>query len=335
MKKILKTIACCLGALAIAFTAFFVPTTKKSANAVYTSPPNGLTWTSSNIIVTNNPCYSQNSDIFNTLNYDYAKNTLNFKLTVSNVSLSGFDINLYSNFWYGFNSSYQDNKFLGTLDFHSNTLGEMILVSNPDGNGSFTKFLFGIIPSAEGATLNMKSLEVGYGKSFLSNVPSDYFGFPSLVDSTYNNFTIYSFTDTANWKYIFLFNSSIILNDYNALLYNIYYDSSSVDLTDNQIYQEGYDEGYNIGLALGSTDGYNNGYSIGYDVGFGNGRNEGIQNANNYSFLGLFGAIVDAPLTGLRSLFNFEFLGINLLSFITSLLTIALITFVIKKLMGR
>lgn len=341
MKKILKTIACCLGALAIAFTAFFVPTIKKSASAdvipaVVTTPPNGLTWTSDNIQIAHTPCYSEYASLNSPLSYDYALNIYSFKLVVSSVSLSGYNIDLYANIYFDFDKSYSSNIFMNSSDFHVNTTGYFNVIKLKDHNNTYTKLAYLIIPGDNGATFNMKSLELGYGKSFFQNVSNDYFGFPSLIGSPeYDNYMIYSYTDTSNWKYIFAFPSSVTLNDNNSIKYNIFYSLASVDFSDNQIYQEGYDEGYNRGLALGTTEGYGNGYDTGYDVGFGNGRNEGIQNANNYSFLGLFGAIVDAPLTGLRSLFNFEFLGINLLSFITSLLTIALITFVIKKLMGR
>lgn len=60
------------------------------------------------------------------------------------------------------------------------------------------------------------------------------------------------------------------------------------------------------------------------------GKADGIESANTYSFTGLFTAIFDVPIQTLFGLLNIEILGVNLYSFFTGLLTLALIIFVIK-----
>lgn len=335
MKKILKTIVCCLGALAIAFTAFFVPNINKSASASVI----GLTWTGTNLQTPYGSITSNGGNINSPVD-NYSVITFKPGITISGSSVNGFTFNFYQQASFYNNASFKPWEQQGTYNYTYNSTGHIVIshIYLPNSTNMF-RFILMVIPNSDaGPTLNMKTYEVGYYGSFMSNVPSSYFGSLSTTSefsNLNNNFVIHSYTDTANWRYIWCLRSYYAFNDNWGLNYNIYYQKSEVDFTDNDIYNEGYSDGYSEGLDVGESNGYNSGYNSGYNVGFGNGRNEGIQNANNYSFLGLFGAMIDAPLNGLRSLFNFEFLGINLLSFITSLLTIALITFVIKKLMGR
>ncbi len=103
-------------------------------------------------------------------------------------------------------------------------------------------------------------------------------------------------------------------------------------------YQLGYDAGYSDGYTSGNSDGnsqgYQDGYSAGQSIGYGNGYNDGIEQSGQYSFNSLIGAVIDAPVSAFTSLLNFEILGINILGFISGLLTLALIIFIIKLCMG-
>lgn len=76
----------------------------------------------------------------------------------------------------------------------------------------------------------------------------------------------------------------------------------------NNNYQQGYDYGYQ----LGKIDGYNKGF---YD---------GAASSNDYTFRSLFSAIIDVPINAFKAIFNFQFLDINLLDFVTSLLTLVI-----------
>lgn len=55
---------------------------------------------------------------------------------------------------------------------------------------------------------------------------------------------------------------------------------------------------------------------------------------DNYTFLSLFGSIIDAHFNTLKSLLNFQFFGINLWSIFTLLLTISLVFMALKFLRG-
>lgn len=106
-------------------------------------------------------------------------------------------------------------------------------------------------------------------------------------------------------------------------------DIQFMGLTSNQSVIVGYNSGYNVGL----NDGYGNGYSVGLSEGKSLGYNMGVSSANNYSFLGLFGAVVDAPITALSGLLNFDLLGFNMLNFFYALCTCALVIAVVRMIL--
>ena len=145
--------------------------------------------------------------------------------------------------------------------------------------------------------------------------------------------------------------------DLSSYDYSKYWYLDPPNLTDNQYYQsgftQGYSDGYKEGLNVNSnesfTDGYNkgqvDGYNKGliqgakeptqnaYDRGYEAGKIAGISSANDYTFLGLLGAVVDAPLTALTGLLNFDLLGFNMANFFYALVTCALIIFVVRLLL--
>ena len=117
-----------------------------------------------------------------------------------------------------------------------------------------------------------------------------------------------------------------------------------------------FDDGYNKGYSIGKDEGYNNGYSAGDSAGFA----RGVDSANTYSFLGLFGAIFDAPIKAIfggtstlpagttitdsngntitlqstttvnrAGLLNFDIMGVNLSGFVLALFSISIIVVVI------
>ena len=215
------------------------------------------------------------------------------------------------------------------------------------------------------STYNVTNLSVGDNKRYLSSseIESDY-RFPAVFDMNitlttnfnyrdiylmsvrsfynesssygYNEFTYYS----SSSDYLrFRFYSYFTANTFNEHFYLTSHDYYFVqNLTDNQYYKDGYntgvDEGYKTGYYEGNNVGYSNGYKQGETVGYNNGYNVGIEKASDYSFLSLMGAVIDAPVSAFTSLLNFELLGINLLSFITGLLTLAIIIFIIKLILG-
>lgn len=142
-------------------------------------------------------------------------------------------------------------------------------------------------------------------------------------------------------------------------------DYKSFNPSDNDFYVAGfnsaskgyYDTGYNNGYNKGKTDGYNTGFSAGDSQGYA----RGVESANTYSFLGLFGAIFDAPIKAIfggtsilpagttitdsngntitlqstttvnrAGLFNFNLMGVNLSGFVLALFSLSILVVVIK-----
>lgn len=86
-------------------------------------------------------------------------------------------------------------------------------------------------------------------------------------------------------------------------------------------YNKGYNDGNKDKQAYGETQ-----KNIGY--------NKGVEDANNYSFTGLISAVFDVPIQTIFGMLNFEILGINILTIVTSILSIALLIFVLKMIFG-
>lgn len=168
-------------------------------------------------------------------------------------------------------------------------------------------------------SITMGSMQMGWYNGYGFNIFANYV---SYNDINGKQFTVYFPFGYVN------------ANDYYAyaLQPRTYY--LSTNLNDDIIYKQGYDNGYNDSLnewsdilyENGFKDGRNEGQAIGKQEGY----NEGIRDANEYSFLNLLGAVVDAPIQALSGLLNFDILGFNMLNFFLSLLTLALIIFVVR-----
>lgn len=111
-------------------------------------------------------------------------------------------------------------------------------------------------------------------------------------------------------------------NDYYNTGYNI-------GFRDGQ--QEGYTSGYNQGEREGRSNGFNSGYTQGETAGY----SAGVASANDYTFIGLLGAVVDAPVKAFTGLLNFDILGVNLSGFVLGLFSIALIIWILRKVRGN
>lgn len=135
--------------------------------------------------------------------------------------------------------------------------------------------------------------------------------------------------------------------------------------SDNALYIKGYQsasdeyrqQGYNTGFSAGEKSGYNKGFAAGDSAGYA----RGVENAGNYSFLSLFGAIFDAPIKAIfggtstlpagttitdsngntitlqstttvnrAGLLNFNLMGVNLSGFVLALFSLSILVVVIK-----
>lgn len=89
-----------------------------------------------------------------------------------------------------------------------------------------------------------------------------------------------------------------------------------------------YERGYNIGIADGEDKGYETGKKDGYQVGYDDGFSVGA--STNNSFLGLFTAVVDAPVQVFTNLLDVEILGYDMKQVALSLLSVALIISILR-----
>lgn len=144
-----------------------------------------------------------------------------------------------------------------------------------------------------------------------------------------------------------------------------FFDYRTYTITNNDFYLSGvttaskgyYDTGYNKGYSVGKDAGYKTGFSAGDAQGY----TRGVESANTYSFLGLFGAIFDAPIKAIfggtsilpagtkitdsngntitlqstttvnrAGLLNFNLMGVNLSGFVLALFSLSILVVVIK-----
>ena len=228
----------------------------------------------------------------------------------------GFDNYIFSasgQFWFWFE---------GSLDFNANVVSvsasSTIVRTYLNNNYSLDSGDFG-------------NDNNGYYRYRTSDANLGFFYFYN-IDNTYVN--TYELTDNIGHTLKFCLISVYRFDTYSFSsdtegAYNDGYSSGS---------REGYDSGYDNGYHKGSSDGYSNGYQVGYDSGYDVGEQvgivEGINQANQYTFVGLIGATLDAPINAVRSMFNFEIFGVNITGFLFGLFTITIILVVIKKIRG-
>lgn len=156
-----------------------------------------------------------------------------------------------------------------------------------------------------------------------------------LLNNSYNWIRFYdSLGNSVTFFIMFYCTNDMALLPVSYRHETVYYN----ELTNNQIYTEGYNAGYGVGSTEGYDTGYNNGYGEGFDngenTGYGNGYIAGLETADNTTFLSLIGATIDAPIKAFRGLFNFELLGVNMISLITGLFTLCVIVAIVKICLG-
>lgn len=105
-------------------------------------------------------------------------------------------------------------------------------------------------------------------------------------------------------------------------------------------YDLGYKAGYNNGYNQGTQDGKENALDIGYQEGYRDGKidghDEGYKEAlgedvTTRGFWGLLNSIMSYPVNMIKSVFNFEFMGINISALITFIISIVIVVFVVHK----
>ncbi|AXH75973.1 MAG: hypothetical protein [Inoviridae sp.] len=80
----------------------------------------------------------------------------------------------------------------------------------------------------------------------------------------------------------------------------------------------------------GFENGFREGKAVGEDIGFSN----GVKSQGDYTFMGLLGAVFDAPIQAFKGLLSFEILGVDMSAFVSSLFALAVIVCIIKIALG-
>ena len=101
--------------------------------------------------------------------------------------------------------------------------------------------------------------------------------------------------------------------------------------------QNSYDSGFNAGVISVKQQ-----YEARLQAERENARQKGFSEAQkmfdngntDYSFFGLISAVIDAPIKAIRGLLNFDILGVNMFSFVTSLFSLAVVLMIVKLVLG-
>lgn len=165
---------------------------------------------------------------------------------------------------------------------------------------------------------------------------------PSAIQSSDSIFVIQLF-DENNSAVNFIFenrlqnvttNNGYLWSPWNVPLYTQIRTYYLVDTSSSQ-YLQGFQDGQSSGIAIGELQGYNDGFDAGDTIGYNRGYNDGVLNANQYSFLGLIGAVVDAPIQAFNGLLNFEILGFNMRDFYLGLFSVCIIVLIVKLVLNK
>lgn len=252
-----------------------------------------------------------------------------------------------------------NNFNYGTLDYINGTLENNEVYINTNTKG--------VILNSKLYSYNTTTKEINYNNNFNLYFMYDYIDSSNYNSSTYFNGNVKkiiygSYKDKGSYfkneytgitesilnsKYNFI--SYIDVNDNNVNIIipldsnydNDYYTFHTIFLTGgisdsySNGYNNGYLDGYNNGYNDAKSPYYNKGYFDGKKYGYETGYNKGINESNDYTFLGLISACIDAPITYFTSLFNFELLGVNISSFLTAIFTLCIIVTVVRLCLGR
>lgn len=134
---------------------------------------------------------------------------------------------------------------------------------------------------------------------------------------------------TTDDKLVFYFD----FNDLDFVETDYFYDITwqlSVFTLDTQKY---YEAGRNAGFVEGQ-DSMQGAIENARQKGFAEAEAMFNKGDTDYSFFGLISAVIDAPIKAIRGLLNFEILGVNMFSFVTSLFSLAVILMLIKFILG-
>lgn len=334
-KKIFKSIGLIALAIAVAIGSFFVPMQKRGTSHLASADDTSYiySFSGSNIYMPLDRSQNNSGGQVTPNQYfiDFTNIGITFTTYTDRIDFSFTNTDIYFmkdwslrnfyvyNFWATYLPDNVSNSFSVPISDLTGELHSRLLYAVNGTSystslimGTYAYYLFLSSPNFNG---NVKSIKIYSADRTWSTITRPH-NIIQYADSN-NNYLEISFP---------------IVNPGNEslrLAERTYYVSSEITTSD------AYNQGYNDGLSANQSTIYDSAYDAGYATGFDNGKILGASSANDYSFFSLFGAIFDAPVTLFTSLLNFDFLGINLWAFVTSLLTLSAILFIIKLFIRR
>lgn len=151
------------------------------------------------------------------------------------------------------------------------------------------------------------------------NQPTSYIAFDIVKRTNYSNKLVGYLTWTDDGVYSIVSSSTSGAQwflGYNTL--SAYYQGDMLTSAVDSARKDGYNQGYKEGKVVGE------------DIGF----VKGVQTQGDYSFMGLLGAVFDAPIQAFKGLLSFEVLGVNMSAFVSSLFGLAVILLIFKLILG-
>lgn len=118
------------------------------------------------------------------------------------------------------------------------------------------------------------------------------------------------------------------------------------NFSNSTVYKTAFNDGFNNGKEDGKLTGISEGFEDGSAVGFDSGYKEGLNSSAEYTWFGLIGSLIDAPIRVLfgnkdqygqfkSGLLSFEIFGVNMINLFAGILTIALIIFILRTTLGK
>lgn len=177
---------------------------------------------------------------------------------------------------------------------------------------------------------------------------------------TFSNYGFYSDASNLKGQYVFIPASDFIGKEFiynfdfdvNYISFGVgTFDSSSNTFSDitlgynvnssvkqgvfiSNFVVKGRGSNFNVAIDNANKQGYNKGYQEGKIAGKEVGYQLGVKDQGDYSFMGLIGAVFDAPVQAFKGLLNFEILGVDMTAFVSSLFALAIIVVIIKISLG-
>lgn len=231
---------------------------------------------------------------------------------------------------------YNTSKQVLTVVYYAFTTKEKCVIKN----SSINAYLTLIVNAKAGSVINWgisdRNNLIDVTGNFEPNIITQYKTGTILINDKNNDTAGHQIyiTPTTDNNFFEIENGSFYT--YSPVGTNLYSEIAGVNYTDNQIekikneeYARGVDYGYSEGYKKANEDKttygqtqYNKGYA------------EGAEKGNKYTFTALMLSIVDVPVQTLYGLLNFEILGYNMLNFVLGLISLAIVLYIIRKLMG-